>query len=252
MHYIIKNTLDFILPPLCPVTGNRVEAPGLLSAEAWESLNFIEAPMCHHCGAPQHFHGFDGAPQKAGEDLLCAVCLTDPPHYDSLRSIWKYNDVSSQLIMRFKHGDQLHLVRSFVPLLNRVLVDMPVQPSIVVPVPLHRFRLLKRLYNQAGILAQGLSKQSNGTLEYRADVLLRHKHTKSQGHMLKEARKKNVRNAFTLSDHAKDVIKGKHVLLIDDVYTSGATVNACAKILKEKGEAARVDVLTLARVLRDF
>ncbi len=252
MNYIIKNILDFILPPLCPVTGDRVESPGLLSAEAWESLDFIEAPICHHCGAPQQFSGFDGILTKTGIDLLCAVCLTDPPYFDSLRSVWRYNDISSQLIMRFKHGDQLHLSRSFVPLLNRALIELPATPSIIIPVPLHRFRLLKRLYNQAGILAHHMSEQSNGRLTFYPNLLQRHKHTKSQGHMKNEARKKNVKNAFCLSDKAPNILKGKHVLLIDDVYTSGATVNACAKILKDKGQAARVDVLTMARVVRDF
>lgn len=252
MSHIIKNILDFILPPLCPITGDRVESPGLLSAQAWEALEFIEAPLCHHCGAPQQFHGFDGAPAKAGTDLLCAVCLNDPPYFDSLRSVWKYNDEAAQLIMRFKHGDQLHLSRSFVPLLKRAMIELPAQPSIIMPVPLHRLRLLKRLYNQAGILAQQLAKQSEHKLHFHADLLLRHKHTKSQGHMKSDARKKNVGSAFSLSKDAVNSLKNKHILLIDDVYTSGATVNACAKILKEKGKVARVDVLTLARVVRDY
>lgn len=251
MNQIIKNILDFVLPPLCPVTGERVGNPGLLSAKAWESLDFIEAPYCYQCGAPQHFHGFDGAPAKAGEDLLCAVCLSDPPYYDSLRSIWRYNDESSRLIMRFKHGDQLHLTRTFVPLLKRAIIELPASPSIVIPVPLHRIRLLKRLYNQAGVLAHHLAKDTPN-LSYRHDLLLRHKHTKSQGHMKSEARKKNVGTAFSLSKNAVNTLKNKHILLIDDVYTSGATINACAKVLKEKGQAARVDVLTLARVVKDY
>lgn len=247
MSYIIKNILDFVLPPLCPITGLRVEEAGLISAEAWEGLEFIETPFCHQCGMPQEF--IEDTSAKAGADLLCAICLNNPPSYDVMRAVWRYNDDTARLIMRFKHGDQLHLVRSFLPHLKRAVHDLPTQHSIIVPVPLHPMRLLKRLYNQAGLLAQALSKELPH-LHYEPDILRRHKHTKSQGFMKHEARRQNVGNAFSLAPNAIATLKDKHVLLIDDVYTSGATVNACAKILKNKGQAARVDVITLARVVK--
>lgn len=247
MSYIIKNILDFILPPLCPITGLRVAEPGLISAEAWEGLEFIETPYCHQCGVPMEF--MDEQAAKAGEELICATCLSNPPDFDQMRSVWRYNDDTSRLIMRFKHGDQLHLIRSFLPHMKRTLQEITAQHSVVIPVPLHRYRLLKRLYNQAGLLAQSLAKESPH-LTFEPDLLKRHKHTKSQGHMKHEARRKNVKNAFSLTPDAKEKVNGKHVLLVDDVYTSGATVNACAKILKDEGKAARVDVLTLARVVK--
>ncbi len=244
MRIFLKPILDFLLPPICPVTGEGVDAPGLLSPKAWQGLEFIEKPWCPSCGQPMAFAALDGMP-----DMQCAVCLTDPPPFDSARSVWRYNDMSRALILRFKHGDQLQLARSFAPHLTRAMNDLPAHPSICIPVPLHRFRLLRRLYNQAAILCQWICRE-NRQIAYAPHVLLRMKATKSQGHMTAPARHKNVKNAFHVPDSKQELVKGKHVLLVDDVYTSGATVKACAKTLKDAG-AARVDVLTLIRAVRE-
>lgn len=246
MHNLLTKTLDFLLPPICPVTAERVAAPGLLSASAWEGLEFIEKPWCPQCGQPQNFAVIEGAGEH---DMLCAHCLTDPPAFDTVRSVWRYNDMSRGLILRFKHGDQLQLARSFAAHLWRGLLDIPAHPSVCIPVPLHRFRLLKRLYNQSALLAQVICKE-NKEIKYQPDVLRRVKATKSQGHMSGEARAKNVKNAFQVPDNKKEWIGGRNVLLVDDVYTSGATVRACAATLKKAG-AVRVDVLCLARVVRE-
>lgn len=236
--------LDFLLPPLCPVTGAKVAEPGLLSPEAWAQLRFIEKPWCPSCGAPQHF-------TIPGDDieLQCSVCLAEQPEFDCARSVWTYNDVSSRLIMRFKHGDQLQLTRTFVPALKRALQSMPAHPSLVIPVPLHRWRLFRRQYNQAALLAKGLAESVSG-LTYAPLSLIRTRATKSQGHMNSADRAKNVKNAFRVPPSDVSSVNGKNVLLVDDVYTTGATIRACAKALKAAG-AARVDVLTVARVVRE-
>lgn len=236
--------LDFLLPPLCPVTGEKVAFPGLLSPTAWDQLRFIEKPWCPSCGAPQHF-------SIPGDDveLMCSVCLAEEPCFDAARSVWTYNDISSRLIMRFKHGDQLQLNRTFVPALKRGLYSLDAHPSVAVPVPLHRWRLFRRQYNQAALLAKGLAQETPG-LSYEPMALIRTRATKSQGHMNAADRIKNVKNAFTVPADKIGKVKGKNVLLVDDVYTTGATVRACAKALKASG-AARVDVLTLARVVRE-
>lgn len=239
---MMSSVLDFLLPPICPVTAEAVAAPGLLSPKAWQGLEFIEKPYCPACGQPQAF-ALDG-------DMQCAVCLTDPPPFDSARSVWRYNDMSRALILRFKHGDQMQLARSFAPHLTRALADLPAHPSVCVPVPLHRVRLFKRLYNQAAVLCQWICRE-NKQIRYEPDILIRKKATKSQGHMTAAARHKNVKNAFHVPDSKREALNGKYVLLVDDVYTSGATVKACAKALKDAG-ALRVDVLTLARVSREL
>lgn len=244
MRISVTSILDFLLPPICPVTGEAVASPGLLSPSAWQGLEFIEKPWCPGCGQPQAF-----ADTAGFHDMTCAVCLSDPPAFDSARSVWRYNDMSRALILRFKHGDQMQLARSFAPHLNRALKDLPAHPSLCVPVPLHRLRLLKRLYNQAGVLGQWLCRD-NPEIRYTPDLLERKKATKSQGHMTAAQRHKNVKNAFHVPELKRDIVNRKHVLLIDDVYTSGATVKACAKALKDAG-ALRVDVLTLARVVPD-
>lgn len=238
-----KALLDFILPPICPVTGARVAEPGLLSAQAWEGLRFVEEPLCTCCGDPQPF--LVGQIDQA----LCARCLAEPPAFDSARAIWAYRDTARDLMLRFKHGDQLQLVRSFMPALRRALAVLPAHPSVVVPVPLHRWRLLKRLYNQAAVLAARLAVEEP-PLTYLPHALVRHKATKSQGHMDVLQRRKNVKNAFTVPPAQRASIAGRHVLLLDDVFTSGATAHECARVLKDNG-AVRVDVLTLTRVVRD-
>lgn len=243
MQAFWNSILDFVLPPSCPVTGERVAEPGLLSPSAWDAIRFIEQPYCPVCGGPQAFA------ESAQTDMVCAVCLEETPAFDSARSVWAYNDMSRQLILRFKHGDQLQLARSFLPMLRRGLMTLPAHPSVVVPVPLHGWRLLRRLYNQAAVLAQFLARDQ-ADLTYAPDALIRTRATKSQGHMDAQSRRKNVRNAFAVPESKRDVVKGKNVLLIDDVFTTGATLRECAAALKKAG-AARVDALTLARVVRD-
>lgn len=243
MSRVLRTILDFVLPPCCPVTGERVAEPGLLSSKAWEDIRFIEQPFCPICGGPQAFA------ESASSDMVCALCLEEAPAFDSARSIWAYNDMSAQLVMRFKHGDQLQLARSFLPMLRRGLLTLPAHPSIVVPVPLHRWRLFRRLYNQAAILAQALAKDQPG-LTYLPDALIRVRATKSQGKMDAQSRRKNVRGAFRVPDKKRDLIKGKNVLLIDDVFTTGATLRECASALKRAG-ASRVDALTVARVVKN-
>lgn len=244
MHNPAKALLDFLLPPVCPVTGQRVAEPGLLSAQAWEGLRFVEEPFCACCGDPQPFIVGQGE-----EGILCARCLADRPAFDSARAIWAYRDTARDLMLRFKHGDQLQLARSFMPALRRAVTTLPAHPSVVIPVPLHRWRLLKRLYNQAAVLAARLAAEEP-SLTYLPDTLVRRRATKSQGHMDAVDRRKNVRNAFEVPALKRPLIQGKHVLLLDDVFTSGATAHECARTLKAAG-ASRVDVLTLTRVVRD-
>jgi ComF family protein len=190
------------------------------------------------CGLPFDF--------DAGEGTLCAACMEMTPEFDMARSAVTYNDASRRLVLDFKYGDKLHAVHAFTPWLLRAGSEMIAQADFIVPVPLHRWRLWARRFNQSAILAQALAKKCGKA--YLPDGLLRVRHTVQQKGLSRKERAKNVRNAFAVNK--KHALKGKNILLIDDVFTSGATLNECARALKKAG-AQKVFVLTIARVTRE-
>lgn len=233
--------LDLLLPPRCPVSGEIVNATGLLAPHIWAGLSFIEIPYCHDCGLPFSF--------DMGEGAICASCAGNPPVFGQARSALVYDDASRGLILAFKHGDRLESVPALVPFMMRAGGDLIAQADYLVPVPLYRWRLLRRRYNQASLLAYGIGKAAKKTV--LPDSLFRTRSTPIQGHMTSGARAKNVKNAFAVREKDKARVAGKNILLIDDVYTTGATVSECAKALLKAG-AAQVNVLTLARVAKGY
>lgn len=212
----------------------------MTSPEAWKSLAFIAHPCCDGCGAP-----FEIDPGHAG--AKCPSCLVNPPSFGRARAAIAYDDASRDFILGFKHGDKMESVTAMMPWLRAAGADLLKDADLLVPVPLHRWRLLKRRYNQAAVMAFALTRAAG--IRTVPDVLLRQRATPPQGHLSVAERAKNVRKAFALNPRRKAQITGKRIVLIDDVYTSGATVNECAQVLIEAG-AASVDVLTLARVVR--
>lgn len=233
MHKII----DLVLPPRCVVTGDIVDMPGMLSPQSWKDLHFIEKPFCARCGLPFDF--------ETEEDMICGSCLDSPPSFTQARSALVYNDTSRQLILAFKYGDRLQLVRSFSGWMRRSGQHFLENSHIILPVPLHRKRLWSRRYNQSAIIARDLSK-FHENLHYLPHILRRKRATPPQKGLNKKERAQNMRNAF----HVKtpNDIAGKNIVLIDDVYTSGATLNACAERLIDAG-AQNVFALTLARTV---
>ena len=164
------------------------------------------------------------------------------------RSLFRYDDASKPLILAFKHGDRLDHAPAFARWLERTGQPLFSDAELLVPVPLHRWKLWKRRYNQAAIIAEGLSKITG--LPHDPLVLEKRRATKSQGEMPSaKARRRNVLNAFQVPHEKAERVRARNVLLIDDVFTTGATLNACARALKRAG-AARVDALTLARVVK--
>ena len=230
-----------LLPPRCVVTGEIVAHQGAVSPSAWASLHFIARPFCACCGVPFEFEVEEGG--------VCASCLDHPPPFDMHRSALIYNDESRALILGFKHGDQTQAVSSFVPWMRQAAAHLTDDIDLVVPVPLHYSRLLRRRYNQAALMARAYAKSAN--LELGLDVLKRVRAAQSQGHLKASERYKNVRKAFALNPKFEADIRGQRILLIDDVYTTGATIKACAKTLKKAGPG-KVYALTLARVVRDI
>ncbi|MDI1226141.1 MAG: ComF family protein [bacterium] len=235
-----NTTLNMILPPRCAGSGAVVDAQGMVAPGFWSELSFIDNPFCDTCGVPFGFGSTVGT--------ICAGCLDEEPEFTRARSAVVYNDASRKLVMGFKYGDRLHAVQTFVPWLARAGADLIADADIVIPVPLHARRLWQRRFNQSAILGEMLAKRSNRS--FAPDALTRPRYTVKQKGLSRKERLANVRGAFAVDEKQAAGLRGKNILLVDDVYTSGATLNECARILKKAG-AEKVYVLTIARVTRD-
>jgi len=235
--HVVKALLDLLFPPLCIGCRGAVGEAGFC-AQCWSAITFLDGPGCACCGLPFAV-ALDG-------DTLCAGCLAKPPTFDTARAILAYDDKSRSAILALKHADRLDLVPGFSRWLSRTGRSLLEDSDLIVPVPLHRFRLWRRRYNQSAELARRLA--GDWKQAYEPFALVRSRPTRSQGAMSgAKARRRNVLGAFKVPDPQK--VKGKRVLLLDDVLTTGATVEACARALKRAG-AKRVHVLVLARVVK--
>lgn len=237
----LRGLFDLILPPRCLGCGATVESQGRLCAGCWRALTFLAPPQCRLCGYP--------LPHASPEAPLCGSCAIEPPAYDRARAALRYDEGVRSLIIAFKHADRTDTAPAFGRWLANAGSELLGDAPLLVPVPLHRWRLLRRGYNQAAVLARALARETG--LAMVPDLLQRRRATRSQQGLSGQARLANVTaGAFRAHPwHAHRVV-GRRVVLIDDVLTTGATVNACARVLRRAG-AAGVDVLTLARVVRD-
>lgn len=181
--------------------------------------------------------------------LWCGPCLSQQPIFDEGRSAFAYKELIRKLILRFKHGDATYLAPTFANWLYHCSKEQFLNDcDILIPVPMHRWRLVKRRYNQATLLARHLSYQSQIPMWPLA--LKRCKNTPTQQAKNRKHRQENVKDAFQVAASYEDSLKGKNICLIDDVWTTGATLSACTKALREAG-VKRIFVLTLARVVPD-
>jgi ComF family protein len=235
--------LDAVLPPLCLGCGEIVGAPGALCAACWQGFAFIAAPQCACCGDPFAEH--------LGDAALCVACLARPPKFRRARAALAYDTQSRRLVLPFKHGDRTDIARACGGWMARAGSELLAEADLIAPVPLHWRRLLTRRYNQALLLARALVRAAPPGVEHRLapDLLRRHRWTGSQAGLRAKERRSNVRQAFEIHPRWAAELAGKTVLLVDDVLTTGATAEACARVL-QRGGARHVDVLTLARVVR--
>jgi ComF family protein len=237
---ILRGVMDLFFPPLCMGCRKRVAEPQALCSACWVAISFIEGAVCARCGLP-----FEADP---GGETTCGACHSKPHNFDCARSLFKYDDASKGLILRLKHGDRLDHVPGLARALARVGGELLDRADAIVPVPLHRWRLWKRRFNQSALLAEQLSRIS--AKPHRPLLLVRTRHTPSQGEMASQkARRRNVLAAFRVPRERLPEVRGRRILLIDDVFTTGATLDACARALKRAG-ASQVNVLTLSRVVR--
>lgn len=227
-----------VLPPTCLACRKPSGAVGGLCPKCWQSAGFIERPYCERLGTPFSY--------DSGGPLISPAAFADPPAFDRARAAMRFSDVARDLVHLLKYGDRLDLVKPFAQWMSRAGEEVLREADALIPVPLHWTRLFQRRFNQSAELARAISTRSK--LSVIDDVLERIRATPPQVGLARDERAKNVHGAFSVEKASRAKLKGKRIVLIDDVLTTGATANACARVLRRAG-AARVDVLTLARVV---
>jgi ComF family protein len=234
--------LDWVLPPRCAGCGVIVGAGAGFCADCYAGLHFLGPPACVRCDRP--------FAQEQGDGALCGACIADPPRWDRGRAALAYGPLPRALVLRLKYGRRVALARLAARLMAPRLpmrdADGADASWVLVPVPLHRWRLWQRGFNQSVEIARALAAPEDVVMI--PDALLRVRATPSLRGLGRAQRARAVRGAFAVNPRHAAQLRGAHVLLIDDVLTSGATADACTLALKRAG-AARVELLVLARVL---
>lgn len=237
----LQGLLHLIYPPQCLTCGARVTSDFGLCGDCWRDTPFITGLVCQHCGVP-----------LPGEDsqtnVLCDDCLTMARPWTAGRAALLYKDNARKLVLALKHGDRLDLARPAAEWMFKAAAPMLVQGMLVAPIPLHWMRLVKRRYNQAALLSSRIAKMA--ALDHCADLLQRRRNTGSQDGLTRDGRFSNMATALTLHPRQASKVAGRHVLLVDDVMTSGATLAAGAEACVAAG-ASGVSVLVMARVAKD-
>ena len=229
--------VDVALPQLCPTCREPVHGVGLCPA-CWSKLSFIAPPYCERLGIPFPFDG--------GPGLLSMEAIADPPAYNRARAAVRYDDIARKLVHALKYGDRLDLAPAMGRWMARAGRELLADSDAIVPVPLHWRRQWARRFNQSALLAEIIAKASGRMVAHGA--LKRVKATPQQVGLDKSERAHNVQGAFRVPAPGRAEVTGRKLVLIDDVLTSGATVDACARALLRAG-AASVDVLLFARVV---
>jgi ComF family protein len=231
------SAVDLALPPLCPACREPVIGQALC-ADCWAKLSFIAPPYCERLGIPFAY--------DPGPGILSMQAIAEPPAYGRARAAVRYDDVARTLVHAFKYGDRLDLAPTLGLWMARAGRELLADADAIVPVPLHWRRLWARRFNQSALLAEAIAKDGGRSVAY--DALKRVKATAQQVGLTRAQRADNIQGAFRVTVAGKAAVAGRRLVLVDDVLTTGATAEGCARALLRAG-AANVDVLTFARVV---
>jgi len=235
----VRSLADLVLPPQCLACGRLVAGDGGVCPTCWSGLRLIERPYCEKLGTPFAYH--------LGEGAVSAEAIADPPPFERCRAVAAFDDVAKNLVHGLKYRDRLDLTASMAGWMARAGADLLADADVIVPVPLHPRRLWWRRFNQSASLAGSVAETAGKPLATTA--LLRIRPTPQQVGLSASERDRNVRGAFKVPENQRPTVAGRRVLVVDDVYTTGATVKAATRALLRAGAAA-VDVLVFARVVR--
>ena len=226
--------LDFALPPRCAGCGDITEEVGNFCPACWAQMEWLGNAGCQRCGLP-----------LAGTEIdTCGRCLAEPPKLDRIRAAVAYDGLPRAIALRLKYGRKVALARTMARYMAPLGGELP-QDALIVPVPLHRWRLWHRGFNQSGLVATELSRRWRIPMDTR--LLRRVKRTKPLKGLNYNQRRKAVSGAFAVFDRNR--VSGKTIILVDDVLTTGSTADACARALRRAG-AGRIELLCWARVVR--
>lgn len=236
--WALRPMVDWMLPPRCPGCGTVVGSVHSFCLACWQALDFLSGPACVRCAEP--------LPLALYLDAECAGCLADPPPFTATRVGVAYGPIARTLALKLKYGRRPGVAITMAGPMRRAGATL-LDGALVVPVPLHRWRLWSRGYNQAALLARAVTRGLPA--ELAIDLLQRRRATPLLRGLNPGQRARAVAGAFAINPARKPVLQGRRVVLVDDVFTTGATLRACARVLKREG-AADVAVLCWARALR--
>jgi ComF family protein len=242
---LVREIVDFALPPRCPACGVITPEPHRFCFPCWQKLTFLGDPCCIRCGLPFAY---------GDSDVECGRCLAEPPRFDRLRAAVAYGEIARTVVLKLKYSGRPGIAETLARFMLRHLPETAgkgagegtMKAPLLVPVPLHRWRIWKRGYNQAALIASALGRASG--LAVAPELLHRTRSTPPLKGLGRRERALAVRGAFDVAAEGRETLAGRPVILVDDIFTSGATAGACGLALKRAG-AASVSILCWARVV---
>ncbi|WP_293809399.1 ComF family protein [uncultured Bosea sp.] len=235
-----RGLVGIVYPPTCIACRAATGEAQALCPACWRGIGFIERPYCERLGTP--------FPVDLGPGLLSPAAIADPPVFARARAVCRFDGTARELVHRLKYGDRVELSLTLGRMMTQAGRELTADADLVLPVPLHRTRLWRRRFNQAAALAQLIARETG--LPFAATALTRIRRTRQQIGLTRPQRAENLQGAFHVPVAMRQLIEGRRILLVDDVLTTGATVNAASRALLRAGASA-VDVLTFARVVTD-